>query len=191
MDMHHRYQIGPTALFSAVLLAGAMAFFIGGCGSSASTTTPGSSEAPSSLVDRWETAAAEWEGVPHRWGGTSHRGIDCSALVQTLYRNVAGVRLPRTTRAQAQTGDRVRKRDLQPGDLVFFHLDKAQHVGVHIEEGRFVHASSSQGVMISHIDEPYWAERYWTARRISSSSATAGTSSSSSEAASQQGRGGW
>lgn len=184
----HRYQIGPAALFSGVLLALTLTVFAVGCGSS-STVSTNPASASSSVVDRWETAAAQWEGVPHRWGGTSRSGIDCSALVQTLYRDVSGVRLPRTTQAQARTGTRVRKRDLKPGDLVFFYLDKTNHVGVHIEGGRFVHASSSNGVMISHIDEPYWAERYWTARRISS--ATASEPSTSSPSSSGQGHGGW
>ncbi|MFO8232835.1 MAG: NlpC/P60 family protein [Longimonas sp.] len=192
----HHYHIGPAAVFSAALLVGTLVLFVGGCGSSASTTqsdaTTQQHTASEDLVARWETEAARWEGVPHQWGGTTRRGIDCSALVQTLYRDVANVRLPRTTRAQVRTGARVRQQDLQPGDLVFFHLDKSRHVGVYLEDGQFVHASSSQGVAISDLSESYWAERYWTARRISAAQpgqANSGAPTNASGSASS--RSGW
>ncbi len=157
-------------LWLPLLIAGTVALVAGGCGSSAPTTPPpASGSAPSSdLLERWTAEAARWEGVPHQWGGTTRRGIDCSAFVQTLYRDVVDVRLPRTTRAQVRTGARVRLRDLRPGDLVFFRLDKSRHVGVYLDNGRFVHASSSQGVAVSNLHASYWTERYWTARRIPS-----------------------
>lgn len=153
-----------------LVVAIAAALLLGGCGSTASTRTADtgrSASASSDWVARWEAEASSWQGVPHRWGGTTRRGIDCSALVQTLHRSVSGVRLPRTTRAQVRSGERVRKRDLQPGDLVFFRLEKSRHVGVYLDRGRFVHASASQGVMISNLAESYWTRSYWTARRIS------------------------
>lgn len=158
-------------LWLPLLIAGTLALVTGGCGSSAPTTQSpedGSPAPSSSLVERWTAEAAQWEGVPHQWGGTTRRGIDCSAFVQTLYRDVVNVRLPRTTRAQVRTGARVRQRDLRPGDLVFFRLDKSRHVGVYLDNGRFVHASSSQGVAVSNLHTSYWTERYWTARRIPS-----------------------
>lgn len=191
--LHRRYQIGPAALFSAALIAGALVLFAGGCGSSSSTVQTTSTTNTSDWVAQWEAEAERWEGVPHRWGGTTRRGIDCSALVQTLYRNVAGVRLPRTTRAQVRTGDRVRKRDLQPGDLVFFHLEKSRHVGVYLDEGRFVHASSSQGVSVSNLSESYWTNRYWTARRITSGqwSTANAEADSADEPRSRSSRSGW
>ncbi|PEN04974.1 hypothetical protein CRI93_14305 [Longimonas halophila] len=160
-----------------------LALVAGGCGSSAPTTqtpAPESSAPSSDLLERWKTEAARWEGVPHQWGGTTRRGIDCSAFVQTLYRDVVDVRLPRTTRAQVRTGARVHSRDLRPGDLVFFRLDKSRHVGVYLENGRFVHASSSQGVAVSNLHTSYWTERYWTARRIPSAQPSGVESASSS-----------
>ena len=191
--LHRRYQIGPAALFSAALIAGALVLFAGGCGSSSSTVQTTSTTNTSDWVAQWEAEAERWKGVPHRWGGTTQRGIDCSALVQTLYRDVTGVRLPRTTRAQVRTGDRVRKRDLQPGDLVFFHLEKSRHVGVYLDNGRFVHASSSQGVSVSNLSDSYWTNRYWTARRITSgqsSTANAGSDSAGAPRSSSS-RSGW
>jgi cell wall-associated NlpC family hydrolase len=157
-------------LWLPLVIAGTLALLTGGCGSSApATQSPASGSASSSdLLERWTAEAARWEGVPHQWGGTTRRGIDCSAFVQTLYRDVVNVRLPRTTRAQVRTGARVRQRDLRPGDLVFFRLDKSRHVGVYLDNGRFVHASSSQGVAVSNLHASYWTARYWTARRIPS-----------------------
>ena len=191
--LHRRYQIGPAALFSAALIAGALVLFAGGCGSSSPTVQTTSTANTSDWVAQWEAEAERWKGVPHRWGGTTRRGIDCSALVQTLYRDVTGVRLPRTTRAQVRTGDRVRKRDLQPGDLVFFHLEKSRHVGVYLDNGRFVHASSSQGVSVSNLSDSYWTNRYWTARRITSAqprTANAGSDSAGAPRSSSS-RSGW
>jgi cell wall-associated NlpC family hydrolase len=156
--------------FWLFLIAGVLVLVTGGCGSAAPTTqSVGSS---GDLLERWKTEAAQWQGVPHQWGGTTRRGIDCSAFVQTLYRDVTGVQLPRTTRAQVRTGSRVHMRDLQPGDLVFFNLDKSRHVGVYLENGRFVHASSSRGVAVSNLHASYWTSRYWTARRILSTQPT-------------------
>lgn len=190
--LRYRYHIGPAALFSAALLAGALILFAGGCGSSATTTQ--STVNGSDWVAQWEAEAERWKGVPHQWGGTTRRGIDCSALVQTLYRDVTGVRLPRTTRAQVRSGARVRKQDLQPGDLVFFHLEKSRHVGIYLDDGQFVHASSSQGVNVSDLDESYWTERYWTARRIPAaqpSRAANAESSSPNTPRSGSSRSGW
>ena len=159
----------PSSALLLIMVAG-LAALLGGCGSTATTRVASSASSSSGAewTARWEAEAAAWKGTPHQWGGTTRSGIDCSALVQTLYRDVAGVQLPRTTRAQVRTGERVRKRNLQPGDLVFFHLDKSRHVGVYLGERRFVHASSSHGVMTSSLTESYWASRYWTARRIPS-----------------------
>lgn len=177
-------------LFSVrhLLVWGSLAILIVGCSSSASTIDNTSGE-HRDVVDRWEQAADAWDGVPHQWGGTTRRGIDCSGLVQVLYRDVANVDMPRTTSEQVQIGDRVRQRDLAPGDLVFFHYDKGQHVGVYIESGRFVHASSSRGVMVSNLNESYWQDHYWTARRVDNSIATA--SSEGEPPSSSQNHGGW
>jgi len=109
----------------------------------------------------------EWIGTPHRIGGTDRKGIDCSALVRHLYRKVFNVNLPRTTKDQVRTGMFVTKKDLQAGDLVFFRPDfKERHVGVYLGNNRFVHASSSHGVIISSMDSEYWQKCYWQSRRI-------------------------
>lgn len=188
------FRSASHRLWLPLVIAGTLAVLTGGCGSSAPTTQPPAPEssAPSSdLLERWKTEAARWEGVPHQWGGTTRRGIDCSAFVQTLYRDVVDVRLPRTTRAQVRTGTRVHRRALQPGDLVFFRLDKSRHVGVYLDNGRFVHASSSQGVAVSNLHTSYWTERYWTARRIPSAQPRSAPSASSNAPRPASPHGGW
>lgn len=155
-------------------LLGGLLLFTCACGSSARIGTG----AGPAAVDRAEapTAAAEvalrrevarWEGTPHVLGGESRSGLDCSAFVMRLYDDLFGIRLPRTTEAQVQVGQAVAEHALQPGDLVFFQPSrKTRHVGVYLSDGEFAHVSSSQGVTISRLQERYWQDAYWTARRL-------------------------
>lgn len=111
-------------------------------------------------------AAEDWYGVPYKWGGTTKEGVDCSALVRNVYQDAFGRRLPRVTDEQVQTGTRIPKSELRPGDLVFFRpQNEYNHVGVYLGGEEFVHASSSKGVRDSPIDKNYWQKYYWTARR--------------------------
>jgi probable lipoprotein NlpC len=119
------------------------------------------------LADQLREAVRTWEGTPHRLGGNDRRGIDCSGLVVQLYRDLFGYRLPRTTSALSKTGRAIDPGQLLPGDLVFFHLpDGKRHVGIYLDRGQFAHASTRRGVMISGLQEPYWQEAFWTARRL-------------------------
>ncbi|XGA81730.1 NlpC/P60 family protein [Halomonas sp. CH40] len=107
-----------------------------------------------------------WVGTPYRLGGTNERGIDCSALIQNVYRDTFNMQLPRTTRQQVKQGRPVDRSELQPGDLVFFNPPGVgRHAGIYIGSGRFMHASSSKGVMISRLDNSYWQRYYWQSRR--------------------------
>lgn len=109
---------------------------------------------------------AAWAGTRYLYGGTTHRGIDCSALMQHVFRTSFDYELPRTTLGQVIQGARVPKADLRPGDLVFFRPHRGdRHVGVYVGNGYFMHASTSQGVKLSRLSNPYWEEHYWTARR--------------------------
>jgi lipoprotein Spr len=110
---------------------------------------------------------AKWEGTPYHLGGHQRRGIDCSALMQEIFRGTKSIRLPRTTGEQKQEGRHVRKQALRPGDLVFFKTSaRAQHVGVYIGNDEFIHASRKVGVTISSLNNSYWKTRYETARRV-------------------------
>lgn len=109
----------------------------------------------------------KWKGVPYVYGGRSQNGIDCSSFVQHTYNAVESYELPRTTVQQARLGMSVSRSNLETGDLVFFKTGLASHhVGVYLGRGRFMHASSSQGVTISRLDNVYWRQHYWQSRRI-------------------------
>lgn len=108
----------------------------------------------------------EWQGVPYRLGGMDKRGIDCSGFVALAYAALTGYPLPRTTQQQAGAGAPVARSALRTGDLVFFKTGiKLRHVGVYLGDTRFMHASTSQGVTISRLDNRYWSENYWKAVR--------------------------
>ena len=110
----------------------------------------------------------EWQGVPYKLGGTSKKGIDCSAFVQKTFIDRFGFLLPRTTAQQAQFGTAINKRELQAGDLIFFKTSyKTHHVGIYVENDQFIHASTSNGVMLSSITNRYWKNAFWQARRVS------------------------
>ena len=130
---------------------------IGAC--STKNTTPVNSE-------RWVQWYQHWQGTPYQYGGTNKKGIDCSALVKNAYQSIYGVQLPRTTREQRRIGNKVSKRALQVGDLLFFKpAGTPNHVGIYIGGDRFVHASSSKGVTIANLSDQYWLPRLVEARR--------------------------
>lgn len=99
-----------------------------------------------------------WRGTPYRIGGVSRSGIDCSAFVQITFRELFSVDLPRTTEQQMRIGNRINRKQLQPGDLVFFR--NGSHVGIYVENNKFLHASTSRGVMISNMDNTYWSRHF-------------------------------
>jgi len=111
----------------------------------------------------------QWGGVQYQLGGLSKKGIDCSGLVYLTYDEKLGMKIPRSTELQSKTGKEIKRSDLRAGDLVFFKTSiKVRHVGIYIEDGKFFHASTSKGVMISNLNDYYWKDKYWHARRMAS-----------------------
>jgi lipoprotein Spr/probable lipoprotein NlpC len=120
-----------------------------------------------SLKDALEMFYADWQGTPYQFGSMSHKKIDCSGLTVLAYRDIFDFDLPRTAAEQATQGESISPDSLQPGDLVFFKTGFYQkHVGIYLEDSKFIHASSTKGVMISSLDEPYWQKQYWKANRV-------------------------
>jgi probable lipoprotein NlpC len=109
----------------------------------------------------------KWQGTRHRMGGNGGSGIDCSGFVQAVYKDVFGIDLPRTTRAQSKLGQPIAFEEMRAGDLVFFKPPTyPRHVGIFLSGSEFVHASKASGVTVSEIDPYYWGKYFWTARRI-------------------------
>ncbi|WP_075181668.1 NlpC/P60 family protein [Pantoea sp. 1.19] len=110
-----------------------------------------------------------WRGTPYRYGGMSRGGVDCSGFVALTFRERFDLQLPRSTRAQTELGTRIDKAELLPGDLVFFKTGSGEnglHVGIYDTDNQFIHASTSQGVIRSSLDNVYWRKVFWQARRI-------------------------
>jgi cell wall-associated NlpC family hydrolase len=110
-------------------------------------------------------------GTPYHYGGNSPEGgFDCSGLVQFVFRDTLGVRLPRSTRELvAMDVPQVQRQDLQPGDLVFFNPGggATSHIGIYVGEGRFVHAPSTGGtVRLDLLESSYWRAAYAGGRRV-------------------------
>lgn len=115
-------------------------------------------------------SARGWLGTPYRYGGQTKKGTDCSGMTMVLFRDVAGVAIPRNSAAQRDYCFEIPKRRLEPGDLVFFRTSKGSgkvtHVGLYIGDGKMIHASSSRGVIISDLDEKYYLNHYHSSGRV-------------------------
>ncbi len=114
-----------------------------------------------------DQAYKDWKGVPYVLGGSGYNGVDCSSFMQIVFADYFEMDLPRNTREQMKEGSSVRRNKIKLGDMVFFKTGRdSYHVGVMINNEQFLHASTSSGVMISGLQERYWADAYLTTRRI-------------------------
>lgn len=112
-------------------------------------------------------AYRDWEGTPYILGGASKEGVDCSRFVNIVFNEYFAIALPTNTREQLNAGDGIRRAAVRTGDLVFFKTGpKDLHVGVAVNQGEFMHASTSNGVMISKLGNSYWRNRFLAARRV-------------------------
>lgn len=166
--------IARNPLLRSLIIVGMLlvAAALAGCGGSSSLDRP--SDEPGdhrqSSQDTGKRAvklAEEFIGTPYRSGGTSSDGVDCSGLTFTVYRQI-GVKLPRTSDAQAHAGSHIDRGDLRPGDLVFFGSgSNVTHVGIYADDGEFIHASTrARSVRFDRLDNKYFSNRYIGARRV-------------------------
>lgn len=115
--------------------------------------------------------ASLWIGVPYRYGGMSKSGTDCSGLTYQIYRKVYRKTLPRSTADLEKKGiKKISKSELRPGDLVFFatsdNKNKITHVGIYLKNNKFIHASTTRGVVVNDLDENYYKRTWKKAGRI-------------------------
>ncbi len=105
--------------------------------------------------------ALKQAGTPYRYGGNSPAGFDCSGLVQYAYGR-AGRATPRTTHELFRATDAVSRQALRAGDLVFFEIDgKMAHVGIYLDDDRFVHAPrSGRSVSVESLDSGFYRDRF-------------------------------
>ncbi|TPE45333.1 C40 family peptidase [Pontibacter mangrovi] len=114
-------------------------------------------------------AASKWIGTPYRYGSSSKHGTDCSGFVTSLYREVYGIRLNRSSNSMFRNITHVRKDSVRTGDLVFFRRSPKGpvfHVGIYLKNNKFIHSATSKGVMVSSLSEPYFRNRYFAAGRV-------------------------
>lgn len=125
-------------------------------------------------VERVISSARTFIGTPYKYGGTSRAGMDCSGLLLNSFKAIA-LDLPRSSEDQSKVGMEVKMKDLAPGDLVFFATGnkkrKITHVGLVTEVNgkenvKFIHASSSLGVVETNIYAEYYQKRFRVARRV-------------------------
>lgn len=117
--------------------------------------------------------ARSFHGTPYKFGGTTSKGMDCSGLIYTAFKE-EDIHLPRISRDMAAKGKKISLHEVTVGDLVFFKTDNRRnvinHVGlvVDVYPGKilFIHSSTSQGVIVSALDESYWNKAFVEARRV-------------------------
>lgn len=176
---------GPLSRLLAALLC-ALLLLAGGCKSSRKSSRPPysktekprpgkSSDEKVRIVEKSDNdlvaEAKRWLGTPYRYGGTEKgKGTDCSGLTMTVYHSVLGLKIPRNSAEQQKFCAPLKRNELQAGDLVFFSSAKGRgrvsHVGLYVDEGIFIHASSSRGVIASSLDENYYATHYHSSGRV-------------------------
>lgn len=120
-------------------------------------------------LERVLREADSWIGTPYLYGGNDRNGVDCSGFVLQVYLKAAEIALPRTSRQQQEYCRDLTRDQLEPGDLVFFTSRGSNvvgHVGIYIGNNQMIHASSSQGVVISSLQSNYYVQNYYGGGRI-------------------------
>ncbi len=111
-----------------------------------------------------------WYGTPYKFGGCEKTGVDCSCFANALYKDVYQKKLSRSSRDIYKDCEKINNSNLKEGDFVFFKINSQDisHVGVYLSNNKFVHASTSKGVMVSDLNDVYYKKYFFTAARLKS-----------------------
>lgn len=165
MKLFFKLKINQKLPLSGILLA---ALFLTSCASNKSANVH------DQRIDKVISTARTFVGTPYKYGGTTRSGMDCSGLLLNSFKPI-NVSLPRSSEAQSKIGKEVKMNELQPGDLIFFATGdkkkKITHVGLvtdvrNKDNVKFIHASSSLGVVETNLYAEYYLKRFRTARRV-------------------------
>lgn len=108
--------------------------------------------------------AKTWIGTPYKYGGEDKSGVDCSGLVVKVYKSALDIKLPRNSGEQARYCSPLDKNQLMPGDLLFFATSgsstSVSHVGIYVGDGKMIHSSASNGVVVSDISSDYYVRTF-------------------------------
>jgi lipoprotein Spr len=123
---------------------------------------------PQKSAKRLVHEAGKHVGEPYRYGGTTKKGWDCSGFVRTVYQNSLNITLPRTADEMSHSSFQIPPSYARPGDLVFFKIGhkKASHVGIVLGRDEFIHVSTTSGVIISSLADPYYQRYLLAIKRI-------------------------
>lgn len=125
-------------------------------------------------LETWQCALIKesegWIGVPYKYGGNDKQGVDCSGLVLRLYLDALQIKLPRTCITQSDFCHPVELKDISCGDLVFYATgndsSRISHVGMMLDKDNFIHASSTKGVVITPLSNPWFKRKFIKAGRV-------------------------
>ncbi|SDJ17895.1 C40 family peptidase [Salimicrobium halophilum] len=129
-----------------------------------------SKEADAASEEKLHSISKQYIGVPYVFGGTTPSGFDCSGFTQYVFGKM-GISIPRDTLSQYDTGQSVSRSNLQEGDLVFFkntYRRGISHVGIYAGNNKFYNATSSRGIQLVSLSNPYWGPKYAGAKRVAS-----------------------
>ena len=137
-----------------------------------SNSSSSTDSSTSSKVDKVLNFASQQLGKPYVWGAQGPNSFDCSGLTYYIYKNAAGITLPRTSVEQSKYGTTVSKSNLKAGDLIFFDTSGpndggVSHVGIYVGNGQMIHASSSQKKIVKvSVETSYWNNAFVRAKRV-------------------------
>jgi len=146
-------------------------FILFSCGASKSGVS--NSRKPILKADQIVANALNYEGVKYKYGGTTKRGMDCSGVIYVAF-GEENFQLPRVSREMAKEGKKIALKKVAKGDLLFFKTKKSykniNHVGLVVSNKngqiRFIHSTTSRGVIVSLLSQKYWAKAFVKATRV-------------------------